>query len=98
MNEKLLLPAVLVFNIVTLIWFTQNNQWISLFVCRAFTGIFQETNGIYFPVWVDVYASEAKKSSWMSIIMIGATTGNLFGYIMAASLQDLAGWRISFYI
>ena len=34
----------------------------------------------------------------MSIILIGATLGNICGYIIAALVQDNIGWRYAFYI
>lgn len=34
----------------------------------------------------------------MSILLIGATLGNISGYILAASLQDNIGWRWAFYL
>lgn len=98
MNEKIVLPIVYAFNVVTLVWFTTNKSFYSLLICRALTGLFQEAINVYFPVWVDTYASESKKSSWMSIILIGATTGNIFGYILAAAIQEEIGWRGVFYI
>ena len=49
-------------------------------------------------MWTDAYASETKKSSWLSIIMVGATTGNIIGYILGASVQDSIGWQGAFYI
>lgn len=98
MNEKVVLPIVLVFNLVCLIWFTTNKSFVSLILARMLTGLFQESTGVYFPVWVDTYASETKNATWMSIIMIGSTVGNIFGYILAACLQDELGWRGPFYI
>lgn len=49
-------------------------------------------------MWTDAFASETKKSAWLSVIMVGATTGNIAGYLLAAVLQDLIGWRGVFYI
>jgi predicted MFS family arabinose efflux permease len=83
-DEKKVLATVLFFNILCLYWFTLVDDFANLVVCRAFTGLFQESTGVYFPVWVDTFASEEKKSAWMAVIMIGSTTGNIFGYLVAA--------------
>lgn len=80
------MPIGLFFNVLTLIWFTLNDSFESLLLSRALTGLFQEFMCIYFPIWADCFASEEKKSTWMSILIIGATLGNIIGYIIAASL------------
>ena len=83
---------------LSLLVFTFYDDYWSLLLCRGLTGLFQEFICVYFPVWVDTFASQQTNSSWMSIILIGATLGNITGYITAASVQDNIGWRWAFYI
>ena len=40
MIEKIVLPIVYAFNVVTLVWFTTNKSFYSLLICRALTGLF----------------------------------------------------------
>lgn len=93
-----MLPFGLLLNLLSLLFFTLYDEYWVLLCCRCLTGLFQQFICIYFPVWIDTFASEDKNSSWMSIILIGATLGNITGYIIAASLQDNIGWRWVFYI
>ena len=97
-NESRVIPVGLLLNLLTLLFFTFYDDYWSLLICRGLTGLFQEFICIYFPVWIDTFASEDSNSSWMSILMIGATLGNISGYIIAASVQDNIGWRWAFYI
>lgn len=97
-DEHKAIPCGLLLNMLTLLFFTFYDTYWSLLLCRGLTGLFQEFICIYFPVWVDTMASEKNNSSWMSIILIGATLGNISGYIVAALVQDNVGWRWAFYI
>lgn len=97
-SEKKVVPVGLLLNLLTLWWFTQLTEFRNLMIARGITGLFQQILNIYFPVWTDAYASEAKKASWLSILMVGQTTGNIMGFVMAAVLQDYIGWRRVFYI
>ena len=83
-DEKKVIPIGLILNMMTLLFFTFFNDYWSLFLCRGLTGLFQQFICVYFPVWVDTMASQDSNSSWMSIILIGATLGNISGYIIAA--------------
>ena len=85
-SESKVLPIGLFLNLLTLLFFTFYDDYWSLLVCRGLTGLFQEFICIYFPVWIDTFASEDSNSSWMSLLMIGATLGNISGYIIAASV------------
>lgn len=98
MNENRVMPLGLLLNMLALLWFTQLSLFYSLMISRGLTGLFQQIVNIYFPVWTDAFASESKKATWLSIIMVGATTGNIAGYVLAAVLQDYIGWRGVFYI
>ena len=97
-DEHKVIPVGLLLNMLTLLFFTFYNDYWSLLLFRGLTGLFQEFICVYFPVWVDTMASEQTNSSWMSIILIGATLGNICGYIIAALVQDNIGWRWAFYI
>lgn len=98
MDEYRTIPFGLLLNMLSLLFFTLYDEYWSLLLFRGLTGLFQEFICIYFPVWVDTMASEKDNSSWMSIILIGATLGNISGYIIAAFVQDNIGWRWAFYI
>ena len=98
LTEKRVMILGLFLNAFCLLWFTQVNAFYYLMMSRIFTGIFQQIVNIYFPVWSDCFASEEKKSSWLSILLIGQTTGNICGFVLMASLQDAIGWRKVFFI
>lgn len=97
-DEHKVIPVGLMLNMLTLLFFTFYADYWNLLLCRCLTGLFQEFICVYFPVWVDTFASQDSNSSWMSIILIGATLGNITGYITAALVQDNIGWRWAFYI
>ena len=90
--EHRVVPIGLMLNLGAILWFTQVHAYESLMISRGLTGLFQQIINIYFPVWTDAYVAEEKKSSWLSIIMVGSTIGNIVGYIIGASVQESIGW------
>lgn len=97
-DEHKVIPFGLLMNMLTLLFFTFFEDYWSLLLLRGLTGLFQEFICVFFPVWIDTMASEKDNSSWMSILLIGATLGNISGYIISALLQDNIGWRWAFYV
>lgn len=57
-DENKVIPVGLLLNMLTLVFFTLFTDYWTMLICRGFTGLFQEFICIYFPVWVDTFASE----------------------------------------
>ena len=55
------------------------------------------------PVWVDTFGNEKQKSAWMTIYLLAAPLGIVFGYAMTAifiqltDVNDIFGWKWSFW-
>ena len=62
-DEHKVIPVGLLLNMLTLLFFTFYDEYWSLLLFRGLTGLFQEFICVYFPVWVDTFASEKTNSN-----------------------------------
>ena len=68
-------------------------------MARFLSGACQVILAIYLPVWVDAFAPQDKKTTWMTLTIIAAPKGVLVGYGLSALVLTLSiDWEWAFYI
>lgn len=73
------------------------NFYFDLFA-RFIIGIAQVFPAIYMPLWVDVFAHNTEKSSWLTILVLGCPFGLVIGYEVTSlfTAHFNFGWYYSF--
>ena len=94
--------AALLLNTLITLLFALSSSPAMLLVTRFFIGFLQSAPAVYFPVWVDEFGPDSRRTVWMAAIQAGAPLGIMSGYVIAGLLtQDETstfGWRIPFLI
>jgi MFS family permease len=85
-NTKFVLITCLLLNSASLLLFTVSNIYYVLVLSRVLVGFFQVFFCIYFPVWVDLFADEKRKTAWLTFLLLGVPLGIILGYISTAVL------------
>lgn len=111
MNTKFILIICLLANSISLLLFTWTTLYYVLMLSRLLVGMFQVFFCIYFPVWVDIFIPEQKKTIMLTFLILGAPLGVIFGYLMTVVvavyisvscswkyLTLFLQWEFSFYI
>ena len=74
------------------------DEFAVLLTTRILSGCFQVFVTIYWPVWVDAFAStEAQKGLWMTIILLASIFAYVVGYGLILVADSLGSWKIAFY-
>jgi predicted MFS family arabinose efflux permease len=97
MNTKFVIITCLILNSAALLLFTVGNNFYILCLSRVLVGVFQVFFCIYFPVWVDLYADESRKTIWLTTLLIGVPLGVITGYSLTAVLILYVNWKWTFY-
>ena len=71
-----------------------------LFATRGLIGITQAALAVFCPVWVDEFAPERSKATWMALTMAGVPLGIVVGYLTSGFLvaNTSLDWQWGFYI
>ncbi|CDW89605.1 major facilitator superfamily protein [Stylonychia lemnae] len=97
-NTKFVLIVCLLLNSFALLLFTLTDKYSMLVISRVSVGFFQVFFCIYFPVWVDLFADEKRKTVWLTLLLLGVPLGIIIGYLSTAIIVMYSDWRLVFYI
>jgi hypothetical protein len=50
---------------------------------------------IYFPVWVDLFADEKRKTVWLTLLLLGVPLGIIMGYLSTAVIVMFSDVRFT---
>lgn len=97
---KLVLTITPVMNALGLFLLTATRDYSLMCVSRIICGLCQTFITIYAPIWVDSYSLDAqKKSSQLTLMMLGPVIGIVIGYIVsAAMISNGCTWQSTFYV
>jgi MFS family permease len=98
-DNRVVLACVLACNALAQVCFTLTEVYYLLLLCRFMAGFFQVFMSIYWPVYTDIYtSSERQKTTWMSLFLLSAPVGVLFGYVITNIMIKRASWEYAFYV
>ena len=95
-SAKLIILICCAGNFVFLLIFSLVKEFWVLCFSRLLVGFFEVFLCIYFPVWVDVFAGEKRKTIWLTILQSSVPLGIVLGYIMTAILDHSLNWQASY--
>ena len=81
-NRKNLLLVQLNLNSISIFVFTITSIIPLLFIARIMNGFCATFGFIYFPIWIDQFGIQTKKTLMMSLIQIASPLGMVLGYTM----------------
>ena len=81
-NRKNLLLVQLYLNSISIFVFTITSIIPLLFIARIMNGFCATFGFIYFPIWIDQFGIQTKKTLMMSLIQIASPLGMVLGYTM----------------
>ena len=87
-NRKSLLIILLYFHSISIFIFTITDVIILLFFARILNGFCATFGFIYFPIWIDQFGIQAKKTVMMSLIQMASPLGMVLGYTMSTFLGN----------
>ena len=61
-------------------------------------GFWQVFVCIFMPVWVDMFAHESQKSTWLTFLLLAAPLGIVSGYSMTSVITARTTWHWSFWV
>ena len=96
-NRKNLLIISFFIICFSIFCFTITEKTIILFIARIINGFFASFGFMYFPIWIDQFGIQNKKTLMMSILQIAFPIGMIIGY----SINTILGsekWKITFLI
>ena len=96
-NRKNLLIISFFINCFSIFCFVITGKIIILFIAKIINGFFTSFGFIYFPIWIDQFGIQNKKTLMMSLLQMAFPIGMIIGY----SINTILGsekWRISFLI
>ena len=96
-NRKNLLLIPLYINSLSIFIFTVTDIVSLLFVARILNGICTTFGFIYFPIWIDQFGIQSKKTIMMSLIQMASPLGMVLGYTMNTILGS-DRWKITLLI
>ena len=94
-NRKYLLLLPLYINTLALFSFTITNIISILFIARVLNGLCTAFGFIYFPIWIDQFGIQTKKTMMMSLIQMAPPIGLVLGYFQNTILTS-EKWKLSF--
>ena len=87
-NRKYLLLLPLYINTLALFSFTITNIISILFIARVLNGLCTAFGFIYFPIWIDQFGIQTKKTMMMSMIQMAPPIGLVLGYLQNTILTS----------
>ena len=93
-NRKNLLIISFFINCFSIFCFTITDKIIILFIARAVNGFCTSFGIIYFPIWIDQFGIQNKKTLMMSLLQMAFPIGMIIGY----SINTILGsekWKIT---
>ena len=79
-NRKFVIIIPLLINAFSIYLFTKTNNKKILYIERGINGICQVFGFIYFPIWIDQFGIQKRKTLMMTFIQLSAPIGMVFGY------------------
>ena len=96
-NRKYIIILSLLLNALSIYLFTKTTNLNLLYIERGINGVFQVFGFIYFPIWIDQFGIQKKKTIMMTIIQFAAPLGMVLGYVLNLSIGSKR-WRLGFLI
>ena len=96
-NRKYLLLIPLFINSFSIVLFTITDIIPLLFMARIINGFCTTFGFIYFPIWIDQFGIQTKKTVMMSLIQIASPLGMVLGYTMNTFLGS-DKWKMTLLI
>ena len=96
-NRKNLLIISFFINCFSIFCFSITDKIIILYIARVINGFCTSFGFIYFPIWVDQFGIQNKKTLMMSLLQMAFPIGMIIGY----SINTILGtekWKITFLI
>lgn len=96
-SRKKLLLIPLYINTFSILLFTIIDIIPLLFIARILNGFCTTFGFIYFPIWIDQFGIQTKKTAMMSLIQIASPLGMVLGYTMNTALGS-DRWKLTLLI
>ena len=96
-NRKNLLIISFFINCISIFCFTITDKIIILFISRVLNGFCTSFAIIYFPIWIDQFGIQNKKTLMMSLLQMAFPIGMIIGYTINTILGS-AKWKITLLI
>lgn len=96
-NRKYLILIPLYVNTFSIFLFTITNIVSILYIARVLSGISSTFGFIYFPIWIDQFGIQSKKTIMMSLIQMASPLGMVLGYTLNTILGS-EKWKFSLLI
>jgi MFS family permease len=96
-NRKFLIIIPLYFNALSVICFTLTNYIILLNIARTINGLCQVFGFVYFPIWIDQFGIQKRKTFMLTLIQLASPLGMVTGY----GINTILGsdkWRYGFWL
>lgn len=81
-NRKYMAIITLVLNATTIFAFTLAKTHYMLHTLRTLNGVFQVFSYLYFPVWIDQFGIQSKKTAMLTLIQLASPLGMVVGYTL----------------
>eukprot|EP00743_Colponemidia_sp_Colp-15_P000739 GILK01000818.1.p1 GENE.GILK01000818.1~~GILK01000818.1.p1 ORF type:complete len:578 (+),score=69.61 GILK01000818.1:89-1822(+) len=97
-SAKKITAISLISNMIAGSAFAMAPEKFTLFASRLITGVTQASVIIYAPVWVDEFAPEASRTTWLGGLQAAVGLGVMVGYTVAGFVASWFSWRVSLWI
>ena len=81
-NRKYIVLIPLYINSISVIAFTLSDVHIILYITRMLNGVCQVFGFIYFPMWIDQFGIQKRKTFMLTLIQLASPLGMVTGYSM----------------
>ena len=95
-NRKYIVLIPLYINSISVIAFTLSDVHIILYITRMLNGVCQVFGFIYFPMWIDQFGIQKRKTFMLTLIQLASPLGMVTGYAMNIYLGS-ENWRKGFW-
>ena len=96
-NRKNLLIISFFINCISVFFLTITHNIIILFISRVLNGLCTSFGLIYFPIWIDQFGIQNKKTLMMSLLQMAFPIGMIIGYTINTILGSIK-WKITLLI
>jgi MFS family permease len=97
LNRKNLLIIAFFINCFSIFCFTITDNIIILFISRILNGFCSSFGLIYFPIWIDQFGIQSKKTIMMTLLQMAFPIGMIIGYAINTILGS-EKWKITILI